>query len=250
MKLAIITGASKGLGASIAENLLNKGIGILTLSRTENKELRLRASEKKVNYSHFSCDLTSASDLEQTMITMIEDIITINPEELYVFNNAAVISPIGNIGTIDHSELLKHTQINFNAPVMITNMLLKLTLTNIQIINISSGAGERPIQGWSIYNSTKAAINMFTKTVALEQKTAGTNHQIIAFNPGIMDTGMQESIRSSSQENFYDLAKFKNYKQTGLLKHPETVAAALIHLCLNEPVESGTVYQIADLLKK
>ncbi|MBN6889135.1 benzil reductase ((S)-benzoin forming) [Cytobacillus horneckiae] len=247
MKLAIVTGASKGLGASIAEQLLDAGLGVFTLSRTKNKRLEEKSRQSTKIYKHFTCNLASVNDIEQTMLQMIVSGHDLNISTIYLFNNAAVIKPIANAGSINHSDLIHHTQVNFNAPVMITNMLLKQAKVPCQIINISSSAGERPLQGWSIYNSMKAAINMFTKTVALEQKSAGTDHKIISFNPGIMDTPMQETIRSSTREAFHDLERFKSYKEKGLLQSPDKVASALLNLCLHEEMISGHIYDISDL---
>jgi benzil reductase ((S)-benzoin forming) len=89
---------------------------------------------------------------------------------------------------------------------------------------------------------------MFTETAALEQQTAGSSHKIIAFSPGVMDTDMQDVIRSSAKEDFHDLEKFQTYKEKGMLRDTDTVANALIDLLLKKEIESGKIYYVNDLI--
>ncbi|WP_284522309.1 SDR family NAD(P)-dependent oxidoreductase [Cytobacillus pseudoceanisediminis] len=170
------------------------------------------------------------------------------PETLYVFNNAGVIDPIGTAGNLDHAALIQNAHVNLIAPIMISNILMREVSSEMTIVNITSGAAERPIQGWSAYCSTKAGINMFTETAALELQTAGSSHKVIAFSPGVMDTAMQGTIRSSAKEAFHDLEKFQAYKEKGMLRDTETVANALVDLLLQKEIESGKVYYVNDLI--
>src|SRR5262249_56915863 len=63
------------------------------------------------------------------------------------------------------------------------------------IVNVSSGAAYRPLEGWSAYCSGKAGLAMLTRAVALE--TAGKGIRIFGFSPGTIDTDMQVKIRAS-----------------------------------------------------
>lgn len=248
MKFAIITGASKGLGAAIAERMINEKVGVIAVSRTENAELREKASVNNVFYQHFSCNLAVPAEIEKSFQEILSFLESKKAEVIYVINNAGVIDPIATTGTLDHQALIANVQINLIAPVMITNILLKYASAPLKIANVSSGAAERAIQGWSAYCSTKAGLNMFTETVAAEQKTAGASHEIIAFSPGIMDTDMQGTIRSSSKEAFNDLEKFKEYKEQGMLRPAHVVADALVNLLLEAQIESGKIYRVNELI--
>ncbi|WP_353050254.1 (S)-benzoin forming benzil reductase [Bacillus sp. ISL-47] len=248
LKLAVITGASKGLGASIAKRMIKEGTGIISVSRTENPELTEFAAENQVFYGHYFCNLASPEEVESVFGEVTELLREKQPEALYVFNNAGVIDPIGTAGNLDHKALIQNVHVNLIAPFMISNILLGEALRDMTIVNITSGAAERPIQGWSAYCSTKAGINMFTETAALEQQTAGSSHKIIAYSPGVMDTDMQGIIRSSAKEDFHDLEKFQTYKEKGMLRDTDTVADALIDLMLNKELESGKVYYVNDLI--
>ncbi|MFE8702285.1 (S)-benzoin forming benzil reductase [Cytobacillus sp. FJAT-54145] len=249
MKFAIITGASKGLGTSITKRMIEEQIGVITVSRTENEEMKALATSSNLFYQHVPCDLSNIEQIEEAFTKIVELLATENPEEVFVYNNAGMVEPIETVGKLPTERVVTNVQLNLLAPMIISNLFLeRASSSKLTIVNITSGAAERPIQGWSTYCSTKAALNMFTKTAALEQQTAGSEHVIIAYSPGIMDTEMQGVIRSSSQESFQDVEKFKDYKEQGLLRDTDTVANALIDLLLANKAESGVVYNVNDLL--
>lgn len=250
MKYAIITGASKGLGASITKRLLQEGFGIFSISRSESQEIRDLAATTQLFYRHFSCDLSDAKGLENTFLKIIDNMKQVEMvDELWVFNNAGVVEPIETVGNLDAASVELNIQINLLAPILISNLLLQhLNATKLTIVNVTSGAAERPIHGWSTYCSTKAAVNMFTQSAALEQNTENHHHSIIGFSPGIMDTDMQQTIRSSSKEAFHDIERFRSYKEEGLLRSTDSVAGALIDLLLSGKTESGTIYNVNQLI--
>lgn len=252
MKYAIVTGASKGLGEAIAKRLINEQIALVSVSRTENEDLKKMANEKGVYYRHFPCNLALEKEVEEVFMVIAHCIFQREPSEIFLFNNAGVIVPIETVGNLDQTPIVRNLKINLVAPMIITNLILhkaKQTDTPVQVINVTSGAAEHPIEGWSVYCSSKAALNMFTKTAAMEQAEMKTPNKMIAFSPGVMDTQMQETIRSSSEEAFKDLNKFKEYKEKGMLKNAEVVADALIDLVLSGDVESGRVYHVNELMQ-
>lgn len=89
---------------------------------------------------------------------------------------------------------------------------------------------------------------MLTETVSLELSNKGSRHKVIAFSPGVMDTDMQGTIRSSSEEAFADVENFKRYKEQGMLRDTDTVAGVLVELVTEADVESGKLYHVNDLL--
>ncbi|WP_335871590.1 (S)-benzoin forming benzil reductase [Bacillus sp. 2205SS5-2] len=251
MKLAIITGASKGLGAALAFNLLEKNIGIVSISRTKNEELENFAKETSTFFQHYPCDLSQRDDTLQTMNKVISEIQQLNPDTLYLVNNAAMVGPVEKVGNISPIELEKSLHVNILAPMLIVNLLLPtfaLTSTELIVVNVSSGAAYRPISGWSVYGPTKAALNLFTETASLEQEGVKNPATFIAFNPGIMDTDMQLEIRSSHKDSFKDVAKFQEYKEKNVLRTPTLVADKLASLLDEGKLETGKTYAINELL--
>jgi benzil reductase ((S)-benzoin forming) len=251
VKYAIITGASRGLGEAIAKRLIHEQIAIISVSRTENDAIRQLALENQLFYKHYSCNLSLEKEVEEVFMEISHRIFLKNPKEIFLFNNAGMIEPIHTVGSLDQTPIVRNIQVNLIAPILITNIFLKnaqQTNSSVLVINITSGAAVRSIEGWSVYCSAKAGLNMFTQTAALEQTELKTNHKIIAFGPGIMDTKMQETIRFSSNEAFKELEKFKEFKENSMLLNADVVADALVDLVLRGEVESGKVYNINDLL--
>ncbi|MFF2446847.1 (S)-benzoin forming benzil reductase [Neobacillus sp. NPDC058068] len=251
MKYVVITGASKGLGEAIAKRLIHEQIAIVSVSRTENKEIKKLALENDLYYKHYSCNLSLEKEVQEVFMEIAHSLFQKEPQEILLFNNAGVVEPIETVGNLDQTPIISNIQVNLIAPILISNLFFnkaQSTNTKIQVINVTSGAAVHPIEGWSVYCSSKAGLNMFTQTAALEQLNLKTNNTIIAFSPGIMDTNMQESIRSSSKTAFKDLDRFIEYKEKNMLLGADVVADALVDLVLSGNVESGKVYNIKDLL--
>lgn len=250
MSFAIVTGVSKGFGAAIAELLLEAGIHVMGISRTENDRLCKVAKDYNRIYKHYACDLTKLHEVEKTIDQMLDEIFENEPPTLYLINNAAIVQPVNQAMNIDESELISHMHINTIAPMIMTNKCLKKvhdSNTYFIAVQLTSGAAEAPVYGWSSYCSSKASLSMYTKTVALEQEKLDTGNKIIAFDPGIMDTKMQEVIRSSSHEAFKDLERFKQYKENNLLQDPANVAGILVDLLTDEVnLENGKIYKASE----
>ncbi|MFD2042812.1 (S)-benzoin forming benzil reductase [Ornithinibacillus salinisoli] len=250
MKLVVITGESKGLGESVARLFLDSDVHVIGISRNGNNQLHDHAKENNVTYQHHACDLGDLNAIDNTLNKIMRYISENEPSTVYLVNNAAVIDPIDHAMNVDSNALANHVQVNTIAPMVIMNSLLKIATevkTTFIGVNVTSGAAERPIYGWSAYCSTKASINMYTKTVALEQEDLHTEHKVIAFSPGIMDTNMQEKIRTSSREAFADIDTFKNYKEQNLLRDVNSVGNVLFDILWDEAgIINGKIYNVKD----
>lgn len=249
MDYAIVTGTSKGLGKSIAAFLMESDIHVIGVSRTENIELANIAKENNVTYIHYSCDLGKIAETEEMIERIKLQLNELEVSKLYVVNNAAVVQPIKKATETTGKQLAYHYQVNVISPMMILNEFIEnSTNKNIPLVgaNISSGAANRPIYGWSAYCSSKASLNMYSKAIALEQEELQTDHKIIAFSPGVMDTNMQAEIRTSEQHEFIDVDTFKHYKKNNLLSDTDAVAGVLIDIILDEDIQNGKIYDVKD----
>lgn len=252
MKYAVITGASKGLGEAVAKRLIHERIAIISVSRTENEEVKNLALSKGIDYTYYSCNLSLETEVQEVFMDIAHSLFQKDPNEILLFNNAGVIDPIQTVGNLDQTPIIRNIQVNLIAPILITNLFFskaQLSNTKVRVINVTSGAAVRSIEGWSVYCSSKAGLNMFTQTAAIEQAELKTNHKIIAFSPGVMDTSMQETIRSSSEDAFKELEKFKELKEKNKLLQADLVADSLVNLVLSDDMVSGQIYNINDLLK-
>jgi benzil reductase ((S)-benzoin forming) len=248
MKTYVITGASRGLGAAVAEKCLEKGNHCIIMARSENMALKVKAEAVGAKLTFTKTDLTDIDNLEKSLHEMFSSFEA--NDELYVINNAGTVDPIKPVGKIEAEKLLNSTKLNYLAPVMITNSVIAYTKTysvKKVVVNISSGAAKYPYEGWGVYCSTKSALDMFTRVAALEQKTETHPTSVISFSPGVMDTDMQEVIRSADEQDFAQSARFHEYKEKHLLRTPAFVAGVLLNI-LNQKLENGKFYDIKNYI--
>ncbi|WP_347157931.1 SDR family NAD(P)-dependent oxidoreductase [Pontibacter chitinilyticus] len=219
MNLYIITGASKGIGKAFAEELLqdsnNQVVGV---SRT--------CSITDPNYRHQPLDLSDIQAVEHNL----QKLFLPYPEaqQLVLINNAGVLGDIGYVGEEMPNERFGFVfDVNVVVPAMLMNTFLQVYgqhPASKVIVNVSSGAGKYPIDGWASYCASKAAIDMLSQTIQLEQNKRGTGVKVYALSPGVVDTAMQEHIRGSDASRFSTVEKFRDYKANNELASPEEVA--------------------------
>lgn len=250
MQVAIVSGTSKGLGYSMAKLLLKQQIHVIGISRTENESLTKIATQNNASYEHLSHDLGKIDELKESFTKINELIHEKEVEKLFLVNNAAVLQPINHSREINIDDLAFHIQVNTTAPMGLMNECLRISATKgipFYGVNITSGAANRPIYGWSAYCSTKALINRYTETVALEQHTLKTENKVFAFSPGVMDTNMQAEIRSTDRASFKDVEQFIQYKKDDQLRHTDDVGQIIVDILIDEStIENGKIYDISD----
>lgn len=250
MHYYIITGTSKGLGEAIARNLLEDDHHLFCISRKKNNQLIEKAYSKDVELNYYIQDLQDHNGLQYTFKEILNKIDVNKAKSITLINNAAMIHPIKRIEGCTFKEIDEHLAVNIGAPMMLTSMFINYTKkvdVIKRIINITSGAANKPFYGWSSYCSGKAALDMFTKCVAEEQKNLVNPVHILGFSPGIMDTTMQQQIRNVDEENFIRVEEFKNFKEQDQLRTPEFVAKQLIVL-MQQDVVSGSIIDIKELV--
>lgn len=213
MKLAYITGASSGLGKAMAETFLEMGYEVRGISR--NKDI------EHSNYKHIFMDLSREDEYSKFSFPSMKGY-----EELIFINNAGTVSPVKMVGKLSMPSVVSAFHLNFLSVVFFVNLLKNIRELPVYILNISSGAADYPVQGWSVYCSTKAALNAFSKVVVAENPYE--NMQVRCIAPGIIDTPMQEQIRKSKKEDFREVDRFKDYKKSGDLQSAEETAKKII----------------------
>jgi benzil reductase ((S)-benzoin forming) len=114
------------------------------------------------------------------------------------------------------------------------------------IINVSSGAGKKPSDGWANYCASKSALDMFSSVIGVEKRMDKNNIRIFSVSPGIIDTAMQDEIRKVNKENFSRLSEFIEYKKEGMLVPPQKVAKKYIHLIENEDKFNDVLVSVRD----
>ncbi len=240
MNIYFITGTSKGIGYNIAAYLLKDTNNLVYgLSRTNNI--------KNNNFVHIKIDL---SDLEQ--VKKINFDVSEQKEKIVLINNAGIIGDIKQIGKINHQSIIDTYNINTISPTILTNKFIaKFQYSNLDktVLNISSGAGRHSISSWATYCASKSALDMFSLVVYDEQKHISKHKSIKIYSiaPGIVDTPMQDIIRSTKPEDFDFVDKFKDYKTKSLLTSPDEVAKKLINFLNNTNKYKDVIYDLREL---
>jgi 3-oxoacyl-[acyl-carrier protein] reductase len=194
-KRAIVTGASRGLGAVIAEALWQAGADVLLVARSEQNlhELRdrLLAYPKGAQSVHlFSADL-SVSGVAQAIVTEAR---RIWPRIDILVNNAGVIGPIGKLIDNDWKEWQDTIQLNLFVPAELSRLALDWMRAeggSGSIINLSGGGGSSPRPRFSAYATAKCGLVRFSETIAAEVAELGIRVNCVA--PGAMNTEMLQA---------------------------------------------------------
>ncbi|WP_332650949.1 SDR family NAD(P)-dependent oxidoreductase [Lysinibacillus sp. 54212] len=226
MKLFMITGVSSGLGEQIANKLIQRKEKIVAIGRKFTKS-QLDVSQISPELIHLlNCDLANDNDLNSLLDKFTGDYFN-DVNEIVFINNAGVIGPIKKVGQYDDADSIKNNiNVNYFAPLILINQLVRIApiTKKIKIINISSGAATKAVEGWSLYCSSKAAIMMFLSVLEKERD----NIEILNIDPGVMDTKMQQSIRNSNFNEFPLIDQFQKYKDDDQLKDAVTVADEIV----------------------
>jgi len=171
-------------------------------------------------------------------------------KKITFINNAGRLGKISNLGNLEPTDIQLSIKLNTTVPLVLSNTFIKATMdldADKQIINISSGAAVSPYAGWSVYCTSKAAIDMMTKTIAAEQSAVKNGVKCISIYPGVVDTNMQDQIRSTSVSDFKNVERFKELKTTNQLYSPAFVGKQIYVLDHNETLDNGAIFDIRHL---
>ncbi len=240
-KILIITGGSKGIGKGIVNAYIENGWSIFSLSRSINDNF------KGVN--QIEIDLCDGNNIEQIFQSVIEKFEYNTIEYITLINNAGSIGEVNRIENIPETDIKATFQLNTIVPIQLSRLFIQKTKdwkARKSIINISSGAAVSPKYGWSIYCSSKAAIDLFTQSVALEQNFVENGVELKVVYPGIVDTAMQEKIRSQSKDSFMDVDKFIDFKTENKLNDISTVGKEVYKIDQDTSIQNGSIIRIQD----
>ncbi len=242
-KILIITGGNKGIGNGIILAYKQNGYQIISIARTKNE------SSFYNDIVQIQMDLCNISSIENIFSEIVRNCNSDTLKELILINNAGTLGAINRLENIDAPVIETVIQLNVTAAFILNSVFLRETnnwTCTKKIVNISSGAAIKPYYGWSVYCATKAAIDMMTKSIAVEQDTIENGVKIIAIYPGVVDTAMQEQIRTSDSQNFIDVQRFIEYKESGLLVSTEIVGKEIFQIVNSDNYLNGEILKVAD----
>jgi NAD(P)-dependent dehydrogenase (short-subunit alcohol dehydrogenase family) len=225
-KIALVTGASRGIGAAVAKSLATKGAHVIALARTTGGLEELDDEIKKLGGTAtlVPADLRKFDDLDRMGGALFErfkklDILVGNAGQL------GVLSPLPHVDQKAWDEVMA-VNVTANYRLIRSLDMLLRAADAARAVFITSGAANKGTAYWGPYAVSKAALDLLVRTYAAEVST--TKIKVNLFNPGPIRTRMR--------------AKAMPGEDPMTLEAPETVAEAIVELCLPKVEQNGKLY--------
>jgi len=237
-RVAFISGASRGIGAGLAERFLECGMRLVLCARGDSV---IPTGQNVLARRLDVRDEAGLGELVSEAEARFDGI------DLWV-NNAGVLDPIEPLRDVSIEAFREHVDINLTGVFVGSKCYvnhLRRTKRSGVLINMSSGAAWSAYQGWGAYCAGKAGVERLTEVLALEEKDSGLRAYSVA--PGVVDTEMQEKVRATPEARFPDLPRFLDLKRDDAFNTPRYVADQLLEIAF-EPgrVETEVALRLED----
>ncbi len=221
--LYIVTGASRGLGRAIAEQLLQPGHVVLGLSR--------QAPPAPPGLEQWPCDLAEPLPVAARLQAWLEALDGGRFASIALINNAAMLVAPQPLRDADAAALSAAVRVGLEAPLLLTAAFLRATrawVADKRVLHISSGLGRRAMAAQGPYCAVKAGLDHLARAQALEEATLENGARVVSLAPGVIDTDMQVQLRGADPAGFPDRDAFVQMKAGGRLDSPAVAAGKVL----------------------
>jgi NAD(P)-dependent dehydrogenase (short-subunit alcohol dehydrogenase family) len=228
--LTILTGASRGMGLAMAQQLLQPGRSLLCISRQQNPQLAAQARAAGATLEQWPLDLAHSQEAA-TRLRLWLDTAGARFASATLINNAGLIPAIAPLSALDAEDIARALRVDLEAPLALSAAFLAATEgwgVPRRVLNISSGLGRRPMASQAVYCAAKAGLDHATRCLALEEALKPHGARVCSLAPGVIDTDMQVQLRGADAAAFPDRARFEQLKSGGQLDSPETAARKVL----------------------
>jgi len=223
-KVAIVTGASKGIGESMARGLAEYGAKVIVSSRKQDAVDAVAASFKAdgLEATGVACHVGHSDQLK----ALIEATTKIYGGVDIIINNAAINPVYAPISSTDNTVFDKIMNVNVRAPFELANLAYPIMKARGggSIINIASVEGIKPSFGLGLYSVSKAALIMLTKSQAKEWGKAGIRSNAIC--PGLVKTKFSSALWNNEQI----MKQVEKMLPSGRMAAPDEMAGLAVFL--------------------
>ncbi|MBV8463850.1 MAG: SDR family NAD(P)-dependent oxidoreductase, partial [Acidimicrobiales bacterium] len=220
--VAVVTGASRGLGAGLARTFSAAGVRLGLCAR------HLPEAPTGAEVLREIVDVADSRALDTFAAHVVDRFGRI---DLWV-NNAGVLEPVGALSQVDADDLRRHIEINVCGVLYGTATFARHVRSRPGggvLVNISSGASTTPYQGWAAYSASKAAVAMASEVTARDE--AGFGLRVFALSPGVVDTDMQAEVRTFPTSLVPASDRFRRIHREGAFNTPEWVGRYILEQC-------------------
>ena len=233
----LITGASRGIGAECAFEFARHGAAVALAARDVDalegisQTIRNNGGQAVA----IGCDVANPNDVQAVVRAAEEAVGNID----ILINNAGMVHPISRLESLTPDEFDLTLQVNLHGAFYMIHAVLPgmQRIGGGTIVNVSSGAAHRPLEGWTSYCVSKAGMFMLTKALAHE---LGEDIRVFGFQPGTVDTDMQSLIRASGLNPISQLTREQH-------RPPHIPAGLIRYLCTAQADDlRGQEISIAD----
>ena len=224
-KVAIVTGASRGIGRSVAQEISKSGAHVVCVSRSEDDLLKIskKLNDEGFSSSSFVCDVSNSNDFKK----LIDDTVSKFNQVDILVNNAGITKD-NLIMRMSESDWNTVIDVNlkgvFNGIKAVSRQMMKQKYG--RIINISSIVGLIGNPGQANYAASKAGVIGLGKAVSKE--LASRNITVNTIAPGYIETDMVEDIQETVKDNLFKQIPL------GRIGKPTDIATAVLYLASDE----------------
>jgi len=223
-KVAIITGASRGIGLSIAEHYAQAGAKVVLASR---KQESLDEAAQKINDAGGEAiGIAAHTGKKETLTDLVAKTVEHFGKVDILVNNAATNPHFGTVLEAEDSMWMKTFEVNLMGNVWLSQAVVPIMRENGggKIVNVASIVGLEPGAMQGVYSVTKAGVISLTKTLAME--LGADNIQVNAIAPGLIQTKFAATL----WKNEALLKQVEQQTPVGRIGQPEEIASIALYL--------------------
>ena len=230
-RVALVTGAGRGIGAATARLLAREGAAIALAARTEEEIVSVAREISSRGSTALPVRLDVAEEV--SVSSCFEKIRAELGDVTILINNAGTPGVPLPVAATRPEGWRRTFDVNVTGAFLCAREALPgmVSANWGRIVNVSSAAARHPVAGMAAYGASKAALDQLTRVLALEGGPYGI--VVTGVYPGVVDTKMQEESRGFDQEligkQLYRM--FQGYRDFGVLRPPEEPAELISYLC-------------------
>ena len=242
--LTLITGASRGLGLALAEQLLARGHRVLAMARG-----RVDVAAAPGELVSWQVDLADPAPVASRLHAWLAEQDAAQWASATLINNAGVISQLAPLSHGQTADLSNALRVGLEAPLVLTAAFLRATQNwpgARKVLFISSGLGRRAMAGSAAYCAAKAGMDHLARAVALEEADKPGGARIVSLAPGVIDTDMQVQLRESDPALFAERERFIEFKNAGQLDSPAQAAEKVLRVLARADFGSNPIADVRE----